>query len=67
MEQFNQDFLVRLIRGILRPGLGYFFQNLAILINIERWSIILTGGSTASIRDNTFSYKNKDPADNEDE
>jgi hypothetical protein len=54
-------------KRILRSGLGYFFQNLAILINIERWTIILTGGSTASIKANSFSSKNKGPTGNEDE
>jgi hypothetical protein len=43
----NNDTLIRVVRGILRPGLGYLFQSVAFLINIERWSVILAGGSTA--------------------
>ena len=30
---------------MLRPGLGYFSQNLAFLINIQRWLILLSGCS----------------------
>ena len=48
-DDFNDNsIIIRLFRGIMRPGMGYLFQNLAFLVNIERWNIILTGRSTAN-------------------
>ena len=32
------------------PGIGYYFQSLAFLINIERWKVILRGGHTMSLQ-----------------
>jgi hypothetical protein len=37
------------LRGVLMPGLAYYFQTLAFLINIQRWKIILNGGQTLSL------------------
>ena len=33
--------VIRIIQGLLRPTLAYLFQNLAMLINLERWYTIL--------------------------
>ena len=53
----DNDTLIRLFRGIFRPGLGYLSQSVSFLINIERWSVILAGGSTAG-------RKRKQPKEN---
>jgi hypothetical protein len=48
-DQINQwltdnKMTLTVIRAIMRIGMGYLFQNLAFLINIWRWVIILSGG-----------------------
>jgi len=40
--------------GITRPGLGALFQNLAFLVNIERWNAILTVPTAANIQKNSI-------------
>lgn len=42
----EHDTAIRISRALLRAGFGYLFQNLAFLVNIQRWIIILSGGST---------------------
>lgn len=46
-DWFNRyEFEIRLIRAFMRAGFGYLLQTLAFLVNIQRWSILLSGGST---------------------
>ena len=47
------------IRAIMRIGMGYLFQNLAFLINIRRWVIILGGGEPTK---RGSSYRPEEPS-----
>ena len=42
----NHETVIRTCRALFRAGFGYLFQNLAFLVNIQRWTVILSGGST---------------------
>ena len=44
--QKENEYWIRIIKAILRICLGYLFQSLALLVNINRWVIILMGGQS---------------------
>lgn len=44
----EHEMLIRSCRAMLRAGFGYLFQNLSFPINIQRWNVILSGGSTVN-------------------
>ncbi len=46
----SENIYLSIFIGVTGPGLACFFQNTALLINVERWKAILAGRSTASIR-----------------
>ena len=50
---------IRLGRGLIRIGIGFIFENLAILFNIRRWNMILEGTVKTRDREEDESVNNE--------